>query len=594
MNRLLRFATIGFMAMAACLSAYGQSSGSGRKVSAVSQTALYLLDDTLDEIREVEDIEVRVKLAEDVVELLAKKRPERCRQTLDALFDDVLRSQKVAREAEQDLDDDTIVGEVIGIAARFDRKLAESYIRRYAEVIEELNASTGKSPARVESSVAGVHLKLALDLIEKDLVLAVSLAERSLSAGINPGTLIFMTKVRKKNAGLANRFFLSALRNVEARGGNDINELFLLYSYAFSTPQVPYLTPQGPALQQIPGYALLVGNGGPTDAELSRTYLRASARILLNSERTQRIILGQVSAGAIGDYYFLKVIEPHVASNLPALTTQLIAREGSLFSSLGPQQRPSVAAIEQRGDLREGSSHSPAGLSELLQRAAETADQQARERLYFQAVMTALNEKKYDVALETVEELSTERRAGLKPFVEYSAARGFIASSQLGKAERLAGTDDDRGRRAYILTLIAKALVKGEPQNLGRASELLNKVEEIAAKLDKLQKVLILTGAASVYADYDVTRASQLLREAIKVGDEVDGFTGDAKLTRSFEFDGFGIFYEMYGEELSLTSVIKRRARQNFNEMLADIRAIKNRLLRLKATIALCQAALAG
>src|SRR3569832_1694493 len=57
---------------------------------AIRQDALSAADQVIDQIKEVEDLRSRVALAEQVVRLLVKKRPERLRKLLDTIFDDAI------------------------------------------------------------------------------------------------------------------------------------------------------------------------------------------------------------------------------------------------------------------------------------------------------------------------------------------------------------------------------------------------------------------------------------------------------------------------------------------------------------------------
>jgi len=572
-------------------SVYGQTS-SKRGASPLNHIVVFTLDSVIDELREVESLEARVALAEDVIDLLIKKKPERCRQMLDSLFNDALQLGNIEDSEKQNINLDSVMSKIIGIAARFDKKLAESYVAKYAKLGEETSRRGSVKPAERSGSLVAGFLRLATELIEKDPTVAALVAEKSFSYGVTADTLMFLARLRKKDMTLANNLSVSALQSVRTRRGNDVNELFLLYAYVFSAAQVPSIESQTPALQQIPGYLRLAENN-PINHELSITYLQTCAQLLLDPTRSNRMTIGQLSAGALGDYFFLKTIEPHISSRLPALSTSITARQIVLANYLNQDQRNSLmSTIERWNDSRREATNSSGGVEALLQQAANTPDEKQKDRLYFKVVMVAMRDKRYEVALETVEKLSQEAREVVKPFITYSVAKQSVTDNRLERAEQFARNDSDLERRAYIFTLIARALIKNENKDFGRAAEFLSEAEQISSKLDNRGKALVLVGVASVYANYDAVRASQLLQEIIKTANKVDGFTGDEKIVRSFKFDGYSYFYQMYGDGLTTGDVFRQQGSYDFNGTLLNVREIKNRLFRLKATVALCRGVL--
>src|SRR5829696_5285816 len=56
----------------------------------VRQDALSAAEQVIEQIKDVEDLQSQVELAEKIVRLLAKKRPERLRKMLNAIFDDAI------------------------------------------------------------------------------------------------------------------------------------------------------------------------------------------------------------------------------------------------------------------------------------------------------------------------------------------------------------------------------------------------------------------------------------------------------------------------------------------------------------------------
>ena len=64
--------------------------GSDAVSLAIRQDALSTADQVIDQVIEIKDLRSRVALAEKLVRILAKSRPERLRKLLNTLFDDAI------------------------------------------------------------------------------------------------------------------------------------------------------------------------------------------------------------------------------------------------------------------------------------------------------------------------------------------------------------------------------------------------------------------------------------------------------------------------------------------------------------------------
>ncbi|HEU4595544.1 MAG TPA: hypothetical protein VFS10_10410 [Pyrinomonadaceae bacterium] len=593
MNRAGQRGGLIFLILATvCLCALGQTSRDAvRSAPPSREMALAALDAVADELREAGDLNARVRLAEEVVGLLARDRPERCRQLLDALFDEALKSEaaETTNSGRQNHEAYSVADEIIGVAAQFDRKLAASYVERFARAEDEARKQ-GPSPQTSKASpqAADFYLRLAVGLIEKDPALAVETAGRSLGYGVTGDTLLFLAALRKKDSALANNFALKALESVRVRGG-DVNELFVLYAYVFSSPQVPFVRAQGLALRQIPGYAsLAVGN--PVDAGLSAAYLRAAAQLLLDPARAARMQQYQTVAG---DFYFLKITEPRFAGQSQALTSQLAARLADLTASLDPVGRQtSVATVESLSAMQRETRAEPPDLDILLRQATDEPDVERRDRLFYKAVTLALRSKRHDAALEAVEKLSPGTRHAVKPFVVHSVARQLVAAGELEKALRLVEDGDDAAARASISIHAALSLVGKERNEVGRAAELLADAERLSSKLNERERGAILAGVASVYARFDAAHSAQVLQDIIRATNKTDDFAGELKITRTFALEGFTNFYRLDDSEANVYAAFEQHARRDFVNTLADARGIKSRIFRLRAIIAVSRGAL--
>lgn len=555
------------------------------------------LDSIIDELREIKDIEARASLTETIVKVLAKRKPDRCRQMLNSLFDEALQMQeaKVADDDPQNLILDSTIRKIIQIAASFDRQLAQSYIDKYTKE-QDSNNTAARSNTR-SLTATEMFLKVAGELIEQDPVLALTVAERAVKAAVPPEALTFLGMLRKKDRTLADRFLASALRSIEVRGGTDVNELFLLYSYIFSPLQVPRVRPEGLALLQLPEY-FRVAESYPVNLVSAKQYLETVTRIVTNAARYDPANPKQLVAGAAGDIFLVNIIEPYIATYAPFLTQSLLAQRYLLTNYLQAEQRNETQEqLERWTNLHSRANPSSENKLEnvdyFLQWAEQISDPKRKNQLYFRAAAVAVREKKFDQALEIVEKMSIEYRDQAKQLMSFQIAEQFARDGQLEKAEQLARRNSDLTQRACIFTLIANSLLNDTSRDVGRASEFLSEAEQLAQKLDKQEeKIAVLFGAASVYSRFDSARASDLLRDAIKAANKVETFAGDIRINRTLNIGGFSFFYPLYSNEFSLAGVVSRLGRINFNGTQFDVQLLKSRVARLRAIVALCTAVL--
>lgn len=594
LGMLARISVVVTFALVPGLQLYGQRPVTeSRNASPLGQNAINLLDSTIDELKAIEDVEARVTFATDIVRLFGSVKPERCRQMLDSIFDELmkLKNAKGSQSKSQRPSPDALLQKLIQAAASFDRKLARNYINRY---LEEAPAQKGEpaTPAQSLSQQADLSMLLALQLIETDSALSVRVAQSAVAVAVTVRALEFLGTLRKKDAGLANAFFTTALQSVTARRGTDINELLLLYTYVFSPTRVLWLTPQGIVVRQLPAYQK-VAQEYPVDPRLAQQFLQASAQILVADPQHRQ---GNPNAGtsAAGDLYLLNLIKPQAAQYAPKLLGPLSEQAELLVVYLQPEQYSRLQSdVEKLGRAQSGTgagmANGASDVESLLSRAEALPPSAKRDYLYYTAAMNAVRKKQYDAAEDIVEKVSEESRAKVKEFIGFSIAQQSVSDRQFERAEKWAERDTDLMRRAYLLALVASALLDDDNKDYVRATALLNEVERLALKLDApRERFSVLLREAEIYSRFDIPRASAVLRLACKAANGSEGFTGDNKVSRLLEVGDFSFFYEMFNDNLSLSQTLSPLAFSDFHGTLSTVRELQNRALRLRAVISLC------
>lgn len=551
---------------------------------AIRQDALSTADQVIDQVSEVQDLRSRVALAEKLVRILAKSRPERLRKLLNSLFDEAVAfktdSAKIS-SAPSDLD--AILGRIIQSAALIDVELARSYV----ETLSNLKAVD--RAARSDTSASTLYLRIASELIRSNPSLAVEVATRSLADGISPDTLLFLASLRKVDTPSANRFFVAALRSCQMRGAKDVNELLLLYSYVFSPLRVATVVPQrGIGLLNIPGY-LDVAMNYPVDAALAQQYLYVVGNTLLNPVRYNAGNIETLALGVEGDFFVLKIIEPWVAAYLPTKSSAIAERRNVVVSYMQSSQREAAFSAADLWKNSTKDSGAKESTEEYLINKAEAAtDPKRKDQLYFRAALVAVQLKKYETAFDIVQKISASYNDKAKQFLRFEIALQKIKDRQFSDAEKLARMDSLLARKAYIFILIADNLI---PEDPSRALQYLDEVQQLVEKLsDEKEKLSVLIGAASVYARFDTVRASEILQQIIQHANKVQNFMGDSTISNVLEIGGFYYDYSIFSDELNLFDLVKRLAAGSYYATLHDIRSLSNVSLRLHAILALCSA----
>jgi len=320
--------------------------------------------------------------------------------------------------------------------------------------------------------------------------------------------------------------------------------------------------------------------------------------LLFDSVRYDAEHFERLATGAVGDFFLLTVIEPYVARYLPALVQSLINQRILLVGYIRTEQRSELQAQTDRwnGLHSRANKSSADGLNTtdyFLQWAEQTSNAKKRDQLYCRASMAAVKEEKFESALDIASRISMEYRDEATQFVLFHIALKSARAEHLEKAEQMARRDTDLARRAYLFTLIAKSILDDKAQDITHARLLLEEVERLAPKLSNdRERLSVLVGSAAVYSLFDTIRGSEVFRAAVKIANKTAGFTGDTYLARNLDIGGFYFDYSMYVQEFTFSEAINRLGLANFNETLFIIRELKDNLVRLKAIIAICNAAL--
>lgn len=556
--------------------------------ASIRKKAIDTLAPLLHELMQVDNLQQKVTLAQPLVRLLSRTHAEECQKLLSELFDECLRLRSEKRDSPQEtyLDPDLLAKKIIQISASLDRKFAKSLLEKYDTAG---SSDQNKSPSTDLSRIR-FHLSVASELIEENVELASSVAEKVISGSVIPETLVFLDLLRQKDLLMANRLFAMALAGLRMRGGADPNESLLLFSYVFCPQQIPVITPQGLGV-----YHLAAGSPLPAyrpNVAVAQQYLDNTTALLLDPARYGRPNLPP-TFGPRGDWLLIKFIQPEAAIYRPSLTNPLLAQQYVLENRMEDRKTEALASLD-RWNSSSGQTSGPrsATVESLLKQAEQAANTKRKDQLLYRAAMAAIRAGEYDRALQIADELSIEYRNEAKQFLNFSIAVAVARKEDIAHATRLAEKDDDLLRRAYVFTLIAESLIERKEADMEQARFYLSAVEDLIPKLPTdAERVSAINRVIQIYSRFDRAKAFESLQELIRYANKVDSFAGEMSVSRLLDIGGYTFDYSLY-DDSSLDETLKKLAVLDFETTLEDVSQLESRIARLKSTVAVCKSVL--
>jgi hypothetical protein len=593
--RHIRFVALGMLIALPGTTAFAQTINQKKDAKAVKraeppdpivQQAIEELSFVVDDLKQIEDLYRGLPVAQTLVKKLAPHRPDRCRELLEALADSLEEQMKTGKDkADRKVSKymhapnlKTIIHMAAGFDAEFAQKITERFSseKKYAELMGEAEAS----------------YFLAKELLDNDPNRAVSIANKFAGQQFTLRALEFIGSLRTRNPQLAKTYFFTLLQGLDARKYPSIDELLYLHPYVFLSQKIPVYDAASGRMGMIANvdYGKDLENQS-VDAELAKAYLTLCVKLMLQQER----YAGNYGADARADLTFIAFIVPMVKQYLPAAADRLLERQLVLQSSLDPNAQKTAqnnaeqfVTADRNKPFKDVSS-----VEKLVEEIESKNDPPARkDKAYYDAARQAVNEQKYELALEIVEKLSVaEARAQAKDALLIPIANKEIAEGKLEAARRRGLAASEPLVKAYVLSLVADAFLegKGQTKDLQRASEILSEVSVVAADLPpNAEKTAIAAGLAAVYAKSDGVRAIDYLRQAIQAANKLEKFNGDFSVRRVLELNGFGYFYDPYGAKLTFYEAVTKLARPQFNPLLAEAKTFTNSFAKAKTIVTIC------
>ena len=427
-----------------------------------------------------------------------------------------------------------------------------------AEDVVEDGAGAFTAPERRD-----LLASVALQIVERDPVRAMALAQLSLAGGVSPHCSRLLLSLREADAGRANVLFAYAVGCLERSRDVDLNGVHTLGAFLVSA----------------------------TDPMAERPVESGVVVRFLNSALTQLARRGQMAAGRRGDLHADQGIDAEDEAVIYFIGRQL----GDLFARYMPdrlsQFQNKIAGLsaananDQAVAPAQEYSTDPNEIECEAPAASTAAD---RDLSYARAALAWLVRGEVGRAQTTAVKITV---TATRDRVMDEVARRYNSAGQLDGAVAVARRIEDAAARASLLTSLAgAALASGHGD---RATALLDEAASCAlTSRPSMARALALSGIAGSFTAFDVKRGFEVMRMAVEAINEVTS-QSEASQPGCSSSRGAGEYEpgELYGSSFEGTFAALGRA--GFQRALSLAQQLAARDISALAQLAVCGGGLA-
>jgi len=480
--------------------------------------------------------------------------------------------------------------EVLRLAARHDRVLAEEFMEKYkTQKMEAANsASTAKpNPNRLSEALSqriGVASQL-LHLGETDR--ALEFAEPALSL-VTMQSINFLSDVREKNPDAADKRYAALLTSSANNPQADANTVSLLASYIF-TPHLMVTFSSGGSSSSQSSDTISPAAVSP---ELRNMFYQVGATILL------RPLPGpgqtdQTSAGIDGKYLVIKRLLPFFEQGAPVETVEALRTH---LNALNPVVSEDTRGRDDDWINRGIKSEKPAEtnreqlLLDRIDRAKTSAD---RDQIYIE--LAYITSGKGDLrAREFASKVEdSEGRKQFQAYIDSSLASYFVGKKDTDQAlEMVRKGDLTHILKTWVLTECAKILARTDRD---KALELIDEAETEARRNEVSDPALArgLIAVANAFRLVDPPHVWDATFDAVKAANSAEGFTGeDGKIVMKFQSQGHSSIHSSDVADFDLDGIFRELATKDYDRAVELARGFQGEGPRAVATIAIARAIL--
>ncbi|HKG15296.1 MAG TPA: hypothetical protein VKB12_18385 [Pyrinomonadaceae bacterium] len=385
------------------------------------------------------------------------------------------------------------------------RQLAEGVAEEKRREAEQSSNATAANARRDKSDGARETLDLAQSLLPVDRASSLALARGSFRQPASYALIFFLFKLAEADRAAADALFADALN---AYGGRAAADLAYLSVYAFALNRESGPVPLAVYYQPPKGFAPNARHG----AMLVEALFRQVEKAFRSSEAPppeEDYLTEQANL-----LVMLTTLEPLIARLNPSMLERALALKGTATAAASAQSRERAEDFARM--LRDA--ESDAAFDRTVEQVERERDPAKRDYYVANLIMSAHNAEdlaRAETFLDKVSDASLREK--LASYLYFVWAQQALKDGQLDDATRLSKKVSELDYRALLSLEIAGAALK-KMNDRARAAELLDAVASEAQKApDTPSKARALLGVAHLYTGFDATRASQVLRAAVKV-----------------------------------------------------------------------------
>lgn len=385
------------------------------------------------------------------------------------------------------------------------RHLAEAVAEEKRRDAEQSSSATASGARRERSNGAEETLDLARSLLTVDRDSSLALARGSFRQPASYALPLFLFKLAEADRAAADAFFVEALN---AYGGRTATDLAYLSVYAFALNREAGPVPLALYYQPPKGFTPNARHG----VMLVEALFRQVERAFRPSDAPPPEDDYLTEQGSL--LVMLTTLEPLIARLNPSLLERAITLKGTATAAASAESRERAGDFARMLNDAEGD----AKFDRIAEQLDRERDPARRDFVLANLVMSAGSAEEFARAESLLDKVSeTSLREKLASYLYFRWTQQALKDGQVDGATRLSKKVEELDYRALLSFEIAGAALK-KSNDRARAAELLDAVAADALKgPDTPAKARALLGAAHLYADFDVARASQLMREAVKV-----------------------------------------------------------------------------
>lgn len=479
--------------------------------------------------------------------------------------------------------------EVLNLAARRDRTLADEFLAKLAEAEaarkQEKGTSETASDAWATSDEASKRLRLAHKLLDENQADRAFEVAAPVLNQVNEKSISFLSKLRSHGRpDLADRRFLMLLAGAESDPASDANTVSGLSSYAF-TPGL-YITFSDGGVRWTPAFEAI--NPPSLSPVLLNAFFRVAGAILLRPSPPSDQDL--TSAGRQGKYLVIKrllpLFEQHAPNTAVALRSQLATLgEGGSRSPI----------IENHSLLSEGIKRETPNsiLDNLQERLDKAKTQRERDAIYADAaaMLAARGDRRAQELADKID--NTQRREMVRAYVDLALIRVALAKKDTASAARFAKSESlSRLHRTWAYVQIARLLMQSDR---AVAQEILEQALNEARRVEAndTRRANMMLGIAYQFVSADNVRPWEVAAEAIKEANALEEFSGEDIGLNVPLVTGSGLkMIELDTAGFDITSLIRMLAKQDFTRANDLAKSFSSDGPRAVATLAAAKVAL--